>query len=103
MTRALTPDEISGGYEEATGAVLIEAVGERGAAEIPAVLVRGHAPFCWGASAAAAVDTAVTLEAVARLALLTSMLDPAAPALDEAVRDKHFERKHGPGAYYGQA
>jgi L-ribulose-5-phosphate 4-epimerase len=103
VTRALTPDEVSAGYEEATGAVLIEAVGAHGAAEIPAVLVRGHAPFCWGSSAAAAVDNAVTLEAVARMALLTSLLDPAAPALDEAVRDKHFERKHGPGAYYGQA
>ena len=102
VTRALTPEEISAGYEEATGAVLIEAVGARGAAEIPAVLVRGHAPFCWGSSAAAAVDNAVTLEAVAQMALLTSLLVPAAPALDEAVRDKHFERKHGPGAYYGQ-
>jgi L-ribulose-5-phosphate 4-epimerase len=102
VTRALTAEEISAGYEQATGAVLIEAVGARGAAEIPAVLVRGHAPFCWGSSAAAAVDNAVTLEAVARMALLTSLLDPAAPVLDEAVRDKHFERKHGPGAYYGQ-
>ena len=95
-------DEVGGAYEEATGTVLIEAVGSRGAAEVPAVLVRGHAPFCWGASPAKAVENAVTLEAVARLALLTSILDPAAPALDEAVRDKHFERKHGAGAYYGQ-
>jgi L-ribulose-5-phosphate 4-epimerase len=102
VTRALTPDEISAGYEAATAAVLIEAVGAHGAVEIPAVLARGHAPFCWGASATAAVQHAVTLEAVARMALLTSLLDPAAPALDEAVRDKHFERKHGPAAYYGQ-
>ena len=65
--------------------------------------MRGHAPFCWGSSAAKAVEVAVTLEAVARLALLTSLLDPAAPALEETVRDKHFERKHGPQAYYGQA
>jgi L-ribulose-5-phosphate 4-epimerase len=101
VSRALAAEEISAGYEEATGAVLIEAVGARGPAVIPAVLVRGHAPFCWGSSAAAAVEHAVTLEAVARMALLTSLLDPAAPALDEAVRDKHFERKHGPGAYYG--
>lgn len=103
VTRALTPDEVSEGYEQATGTVLIEAVGVHGATEVPAVLVRGHAPFCWGASAAKAVETAVTLEAVARLALLTSLLHPAAATLDEAVRDKHFERKHGPGAYYGQA
>jgi L-ribulose-5-phosphate 4-epimerase len=103
VTRALTPDEVGGGYEEATGTVLVEAVGTRGAAEVPAVLIRGHAPFCWGPSAAKAVQNAVTLEAVARLALLTSLLDPAAPALDDVVRNKHFERKHGPGAYYGQA
>jgi L-ribulose-5-phosphate 4-epimerase len=103
VTRQLTPDEVQTGYEEATGTVLIEAVGSHGAAEVPAVLVRGHAPFCWGASAAKAVEVAVTLEAVARLALLTSILDPAAPALDEAVRAKHFERKHGPAAYYGQS
>ena len=102
VTRYLTPAEIDRGYEQETGTVLIEAVGARPALDIPAVLVRGHAPFCWGPSAAKAVQTAVTLEAVARLALLTSLLDPAAPALDDAVRDKHFERKHGPGAYYGQ-
>ena len=102
VTRQLTPEEVQSAYEEATGTVLIEAVGARSAAEVPAVLVRGNDPFCWGSSAAKAVETAVTLEAVARLALLTSILDPAAPALDEAVRAKHFERKHGPSAYYGQ-
>lgn len=102
VTRQLTPDEVQTGYEEATGTALIEIVGSRPAAQVPAVLVRGHAPFCWGPSAAKAVEAAVTLEAVARLALLTSILHPAAPALDEAVRNKHFERKHGPDAYYGQ-
>ena len=102
VTRQLTPEEVRGAYEEATGTVLIEAVGSRPAPEVPCVLVRGHAPFCWGPSAARAVEAAVTLEEVARMALLTSLLDPAAPALPDFVRDKHFGRKHGPGAYYGQ-
>jgi L-ribulose-5-phosphate 4-epimerase len=91
------------GYEAATAEVIIEAVGDYGAAEIPCVLVHGHAPFCWGASASAAVEHAVTLEQVARMALATTLLAPEAVALDAAVRDKHHDRKHGPRAYYGQA
>ena len=83
--------------------MLIEAIGERGPAELPCALVRGHAPFCWGASPAAAVEIAVTLEEVARIALLTSVLEPGAPPLDAAVREKHYQRKHGPHAYYGQS
>ena len=102
LTRDLTEDEIAADYEGATGTVLVEAIGERGAAQLPCALVRGHAPFCWGAEPGAAVEVAVTLEEVARIALLTSMLDSAPPPLAEAVRDKHFQRKHGPDAYYGQ-
>jgi L-ribulose-5-phosphate 4-epimerase len=102
VTRQLTPDEVDAGYEEATGAALVEAVGDRDPLQVPAALVRGHAPFVWGADAAAAVTNAVTLEEVARVALLTTVLDPAAPVLAEHVRDKHFLRKHGPDAYYGQ-
>jgi L-ribulose-5-phosphate 4-epimerase len=82
--------------------VLIEAVGARGPLEVPCVLVRGHAPFCWGTSAAAAVASAVTLEQVAKMALLTTLVEPGASPLADFVRDKHHERKHGPGAYYGQ-
>ena len=67
------------------------------------MLARGHAPFCWGETPAAAVEVAVTLEAVARIALLTLTLDPDTPPLSDPVRNKHFERKHGPHAYYGQA
>lgn len=103
VTRPLTADEVAEGYESATGAALAEAVGQRGALQVPAVLARGHAPFCWGKTVGAAVEAAVTLEAVARIALLTLQLDPDAPPLDDPVRDKHFERKHGPHAYYGQA
>jgi L-ribulose-5-phosphate 4-epimerase len=102
LTRALTEAEIDAGYEAATGAVLIDAVAEHGPAESPCALVRGHAPFCWGETVAAAVQTAVTLEEVARMALFTTMLDADSPPLDEAVRAKHYARKHGPHAYYGQ-
>jgi L-ribulose-5-phosphate 4-epimerase len=101
ITRALTAEEVQQDYEAQTGTVIVEAVGGR-PDEVPAVLVRSHAPFCWGASAAAAVEAAVTLEEVARLALLSRVLDPNGPALDSWVRDKHHERKHGPAAYYGQ-
>lgn len=103
LTRALTQDEIASDYEAATGAVLAEAVVNVGAEQLPCALVRGHGPFCWGPSAAGAVENAVTLEAVARLALLTTVLNPDASALAETLRDKHFQRKHGPHAYYGQS
>jgi L-ribulose-5-phosphate 4-epimerase len=103
VTRALTEEEIASDYERATGTALVETISKRGPAELPCALVRGHAPFCWAESVAKAVEVAVTLEQVARMALLTTLLEPDAPPLDAAVRDKHFERKHGPGAYYGQS
>lgn len=103
LTRPLSADEVAEDYEGATGALLVEAVGNRPPLEIPCALVRGHAPFCWGANVAAAVDNAVTLEAVAQMALLTTLLDPAPSALADAIRDKHYQRKHGAAAYYGQA
>jgi L-ribulose-5-phosphate 4-epimerase len=102
LTRPLTEEEIERDYEGATGTVLVEAVAEHGPVELPCVLVRGHAPFCWSSDPKAAVTVAVTLEEVARMALLTTLLDPAVPSLDEALRNKHFRRKHGPDAYYGQ-
>ncbi len=102
VTRPLTKAEIEEDYEGATGAVLVEAVAERGPDELPCVLVRGHAPFCWGRSPAAAVENAVTLEEVARLALLTAVIEPRVAPLAEAICEKHFQRKHGPRAYYGQ-
>ncbi len=102
VTRALTADEIASDYEGATGTTLIELISERGPLELPCALARGHAPFCWAKTPAKAVDVAVTLEEVARMALLTTVLEPDAPPLLEALRDKHHERKHGPQAYYGQ-
>lgn len=102
LTRALTDEEIEQDYEGATGRVLVEAIGGRGSEEVPGVLVRGHGPFCWARDAAVAVEAAVTLEEVARLALLTMLLEPGVTPLAGAIRDRHFSRKHGPGAYYGQ-
>jgi L-ribulose-5-phosphate 4-epimerase len=102
LTRPLTEAEITAGYEAATGTALIEAVREYGPSEAPCALVRGHAPFCWGETSTAAVENAVTLEEVARMALFTKLLDADCPPLAEAVRAKHYARKHGPHAYYGQ-
>jgi L-ribulose-5-phosphate 4-epimerase len=102
VTRQLTAEEVSDDYEGQTGTVIIETVAERGAGELPCVLVRGHAPFCWGATPAKALENAVTLEQVAKMALLTTLLEPGVSPLDEHVRAKHYERKHGPQAYYGQ-
>jgi L-ribulose-5-phosphate 4-epimerase len=103
LARRLRPEEVSGSYEHSTGDILIEAIGSAGTDEVPAVLAPGHGPFCWGASPAHAVERAIILEEVARLALYTLLIEAEAPALDPAVRDKHWSRKHGPGAYYGQA
>ncbi len=102
LTRALTAAEVDAGYELATGQALIELLGDSDPAQLPCALVRQHGPFCWGASVEAAVTVAVTLEEVARLASLTATLQPRSLELDPALRRKHYERKHGPDAYYGQ-
>ncbi len=102
VTRALTDEEIETDYEAATGTVLAEVIAARGPAEVPCALVRQHGPFCWGPDAASAVDTATTLEEVAHLASLTTTLTTHGGTLDAALRNKHFLRKHGPRAYYGQ-
>jgi len=102
VARHLTDDEVAGAYEENTGVVLVEAIRARGVDEVPCALVPGHGPFAWGADAAQAVERAVTLEQVARMALLTLVVQPEAPNLAAAVVERHYTRKHGPGAYYGQ-
>ena len=102
VTRPLTEEDIAADYEASTGAALIEAIGEHDALHVPCVLVRGHAPFGWGRTPAKAVETAVMLEAVAELALLTALIDDEAAPLAPAIRQKHFARKHGAHAYYGQ-
>jgi L-ribulose-5-phosphate 4-epimerase len=105
VTRPLTPDEVESDYELNTGRVIIERFTEDDTlrpATTPAVLVAGHAPFCWGPSPAKSVDNAIALEAVARMALGTTQLNAAAPPLESYVLQKHHRRKHGPDAYYGQ-
>jgi L-ribulose-5-phosphate 4-epimerase len=102
LTRPLTDEEIAGEYEGATGAALAELISQYGALELPCALVRSHAPFCWAPTPGAAVEAAVTLEEVAHMALLTRLCEPGASPLAEPMREKHFQRKHGPRAYYGQ-
>ena len=102
VTRALTPEEVAGDYEAATGAVVLEAMAGVSLAEVPAVLVRGHGPFTKGCDPAAAVVAVVALEVVAETALLTQLLDPGGPLLPPFLTQRHFSRKHGAGVYYGQ-
>lgn len=102
LTRRLTDVEVDEGYESATGEVIVETVSVHGPSELPAALVRQHGPFCWGPSVEKAVEAAITLEEIARLASITYGLAPSVEILDPALRRKHYERKHGPNAYYGQ-
>jgi L-ribulose-5-phosphate 4-epimerase len=102
LTRPLTDDEVESDYEGATGTALAEAIAEHGPVESPCALVRGHGPFCWGETPAKALENAVTLEEVARIALLSTVLAPDVVPLAGAIPEKHFRRKHGPHAYYGQ-
>jgi L-ribulose-5-phosphate 4-epimerase len=104
VTRPLTPEEIRGEYEERTGDVLVETFAARGLDPLatPAALVASHGPFTWGADPAAAVENAIALEAVAGMALDTIVLEAGTAGLDETLLERHFSRKHGPTAYYGQ-
>ncbi len=105
VTRAMTPGEVGGEYEWETGRVIVECF--RSASidplHVPAVLVRNHGPFAWGPSGAKAVETAQALEIVADMALRTMSINTGAPPAPGHLLDRHFHRKHGPGAYYGQA
>lgn len=101
-TRAMTPAEIQTDYEKNTGGVIIETFAQLNPLEHPAVLVASHGPFTWGPDVATAVQNAEILEFVARLASETLRLNPATPPMASALLDKHFLRKHGPQAYYGQ-
>ena len=99
-SRALTAGEIGGDYEANTGKVILETVADPDA--IPAVLVRNHGPFTWGETPEKAVENAAVLEEVARMAFLTEALDPDVSRVDRSLLDKHYFRKHGANAYYGQ-
>ncbi len=102
VTRELTEEEVKGEYELNTGKVIVERFEHLNPAHFPACLVNGHGPFAWGQSAAAAVDNLLHLEKIARMALLTRLIKPETPELKDYLIKKHFERKHGPKAYYGQ-
>ena len=103
LTRHLTAAEIEADYEGATGVAIIEAMQGREPLATPGVLVAGHAPFCWGKRAADAAHTAVVLEYLAGMAFETLAINPAAKPISDAQLDKHYFRKHGPKATYGQA
>ena len=104
VTRELTREEIDGDYERCTGDVIVETVTGLGlgALERPAVLVASHGPFAWGPDAETAVENAIALEVVAESSFRTEALQPGAAPIQPELLDRHFLRKHGPGAYYGQ-
>ena len=101
-TRKMTPEEIGGKYELETGNVIVETFRDKSANDIPAVLVHSHGPFCWGTSPKNAVHNAVALEELAFMAWHAKMLNPALPPMQQELLDKHYLRKHGANAYYGQ-
>ena len=102
VTSHLTRDEVDGDYEVNTGRAIERRFAGMDALRMPAVLVAGHASFCWGRDVAAAVETASLLEEVARMAYHTVVLNATAEPIPDSLRDKHFFRKHGTAAYYGQ-
>lgn len=101
-TRRMTDEEIAGAYELETGNVIVETMAGRNPLHMPGVLVHSHAPFNWGKDAHDAVHNAVVLEEVAKMALNTRLLNPAVPPMQQSLLDRHFQRKHGANAYYGQ-
>ena len=100
--RNLTAEEIEEGYEKNTGKVIIETFQGKNPVYIPAVLCKNHGPFTWGRDAAEAVHNAVVLEEIARMNFMTELINPQAGPAPQCMHDKHFMRKHGPNAYYGQ-
>ncbi len=103
-TRRMTPEEIAGEYELETGNVIVEEFRQRGLDpnRVPGVLVYSHGPFAWGSDAENAVHNAVVMEEVAKMAFLSTMINPDVPPMQQELLDRHYLRKHGPGAYYGQ-
>ena len=101
-TRQLTKEEVEEAYEKNTGTVIIEAFEGKDPKAVPGVVVSGHGPFAWGKDANAAVHNAVVMERAAEMALKTEMLNPEAKPIEQYLLDKHYMRKHGPNAYYGQ-
>ena len=101
-TRKMTPQEIAGEYEKETGRVIIETFAGKSPADIPGVTVHSHGPFAWGRDAMDAVHNAVVMEEVAFMDWHAMMINPAAGRMQQELLDKHYLRKHGNNAYYGQ-
>lgn len=102
VTEPMTDEEIQNGYEENTGRVIVRAFVNADPAAVPAVLVANHGPFAWGPDPASAARNAVILEAVARMAYFTVSINADAGSIAQTLHDKHYLRKHGAKAYYGQ-
>jgi L-ribulose-5-phosphate 4-epimerase len=102
VTRSLTEEEVRSGYEENTGKVIVDRFAELDPVAVPGVLVANHGPFAWGRDAADAVKNGLALEFIAEMALGTLALAPQAGSIPRYLLDKHYMRKHGPNAYYGQ-
>ena len=100
--RNLTKEEIDEGYERNTGVLIAEYFKNRDYNAVPAVLCKNHGPFTWGKDAAEAVHNAVVLEEVAKMATRTELINPKVQPAPDCIKEKHFMRKHGPNAYYGQ-
>lgn len=102
--RHLTQEELEAGYERSTGTVIVETFRARGIdpAAVPAVICRSHGPFTWGKDPAEAVYHAAVLEEVSKMAILTRQVSPTAAPAPQRIQDKHYFRKHGANAYYGQ-
>lgn len=101
-TRSLTDEEIHGSYEKNTGLVIIDTFKDMDPEAVPGVLVRNHGPFAWGTDAANAVHNAVVMEEIAFMNYHAITLNPQAPCVSQGLLDKHYYRKHGANAYYGQ-
>jgi len=102
VTEALTPSQIRSDYEANTGHAIVRRFAKLDPLHSPAVLVSGHAPFCWGTTAAAAAHTAVVVEEIAAMAIQTLVANPKTRPISRHLHEKHFLRKHGGTAYYGQ-
>ncbi|MGG9397051.1 L-ribulose-5-phosphate 4-epimerase [Klebsiella pneumoniae] len=101
-TRALSAQEVDEAYELNTGQVIIEMLGEANPLHTPGIVVYQHGPFAWGKDAHEAVHNAVVMEEVARMAWIAHGINPQLQPIDSWLMNKHFQRKHGPNAYYGQ-
>ena len=102
VTRPLEPEAVQGSYERETGRAIVRAVANKDLLEFPGILVAQHGPFTWGGSASEAVHNSIIVEQIARMAAVTEGLAPTVGPISNELRDKHFLRKHGPEAYYGQ-